>query len=60
MSQENKTGNVAFVTYSDWDFGVCLARECGRKRLKKPSYFEQWIDLRAIYRVSFTQLIEYR
>ncbi|XP_055856357.1 ERI1 exoribonuclease 2 isoform X3 [Episyrphus balteatus] len=50
MSKDNKMGNCAFVTWSDWDFGVCLAKECQRKRLKKPQFFNQWIDLRALFR----------
>ncbi|XP_073812736.1 3'-5' exonuclease Snipper-like isoform X5 [Musca autumnalis] len=50
LSKDNKAGNCAFVTWTDWDFGICLNKECTRKRLKKPPYFNQWIDLRAIYR----------
>ncbi|XP_067626628.1 3'-5' exonuclease Snipper-like isoform X2 [Eurosta solidaginis] len=50
MSKDKLIGNCAFVTWTDWDFGICLAKECQRKRLKKPSYFNQWIDLRAIFR----------
>lgn len=45
-------GNTALMTWSDWDFGVCLKKECSRKRIKKPTYFDQWIDLRALYRVN--------
>ncbi|XP_075166340.1 snipper isoform X1 [Haematobia irritans] len=50
MSKDNKAGNCAFVTWTDWDLGICLNKECTRKRLKKPPYFNQWIDMRAIYR----------
>ncbi|XP_036333031.1 ERI1 exoribonuclease 2-like isoform X2 [Rhagoletis pomonella] len=50
MSKDKLIGNCAFVTWTDWDFGICLAKECQRKRLKKPTYFNQWIDLRAIFR----------
>ncbi|XP_013101481.2 3'-5' exonuclease Snipper isoform X1 [Stomoxys calcitrans] len=50
MSKDNKSGNCAFVTWTDWDLGICLNKECTRKRLKKPPYFNQWIDMRAIYR----------
>lgn len=46
-------GNCAFATWSDWDLGVCLLTECERKRLKKHSYFEQWIDIRSIYKQLF-------
>lgn len=44
-------GNTIFVTWSDWDFGVCLQQECQRKRLTLQGYFNQWMDLRALYRV---------
>jgi len=50
MSKDNKVGNCALITWTDWDFGICLSKECQRKRLKKPPYFNQWIDIRAIYR----------
>lgn len=50
-SATNKLGNTALVSWTDWDFGVCLYKEVERKRLQKPSFFDQWIDLRAIYKV---------
>ncbi|XP_065367814.1 3'-5' exonuclease Snipper-like isoform X1 [Calliphora vicina] len=50
VSKDNKIGNCAFVTWTDWDFGLCLDKECSRKRIKKPPYFNQWIDMRVIYR----------
>lgn len=42
---------TAFVSWSDWDFGVCLTKECERKRINKPQYFDQWIDLKATFKV---------
>lgn len=51
MSAENTLGNTAFISWSDWDFGICLKRECERKRIKRPNYFDQWIDIKALYRV---------
>ncbi|XP_030381969.1 ERI1 exoribonuclease 2-like [Scaptodrosophila lebanonensis] len=50
MRRENVVGNCALVTWTDWDFGICLSKECIRKDMQKPSYFDQWIDARAIYR----------
>ena len=41
----------AIATWSDWDLGVCLNYECNRKQIKKRIYFEQWIDIRALYKV---------
>ncbi|XP_058818064.1 3'-5' exonuclease Snipper [Topomyia yanbarensis] len=46
----DKTGNVALATWSDWDLGACLSKECTRKRISKPPCFDLWIDVRAIYR----------
>jgi ERI1 exoribonuclease 2 len=40
----------ALATWSDWDLGVCLQYECRRKQIRKPAYFDQWIDLRAVYK----------
>ena len=39
-----------FVTWSDWDLGVCLQFEARRKQLRKPAELNSWIDLRATYR----------
>lgn len=38
------------TTWSNWDIGVCLKHECQRKRLKMPEIFNEWIDLRELYR----------
>eukprot|EP00062_Callorhinchus_milii_P022006 gi/632979333/ref/XP_007906410.1/ PREDICTED: ERI1 exoribonuclease 2 [Callorhinchus milii] len=40
----------AFVTWSDWDLGVCLHYECKRKQLRKADVLNSWIDLRATYK----------
>ncbi|XP_070579863.1 uncharacterized protein [Ptychodera flava] len=39
-----------FVTWSDWDLGVCLHYETRRKQIRKPAELSSWIDLRATYR----------
>lgn len=46
--KENDQGNCAFATWTDWD-SICLFKECARKKIQKPSYFQQWIDVRKIY-----------
>ena len=51
VDAENRSGNVCIATWSDWDLGDCLTKECSRKKIKKPIYFDQWIDVRAIYKV---------
>lgn len=52
--RQSLQGNCTFATWSDWDFGVCLLGECQRKRLKRHAYFDQWIDIRKIYKQYFT------
>ncbi|XP_034544679.1 ERI1 exoribonuclease 2 [Notolabrus celidotus] len=42
-----------FVTWSDWDLGVCLQYECKRKQLYKPDVLNSWIDLRSTYRLFY-------
>ncbi|XP_062915367.1 ERI1 exoribonuclease 2 [Mobula hypostoma] len=44
-----------FVTWSDWDLGVCLHYECKRKQLRKPSVLNSWIDLRAAYKLFYNR-----
>uniref|UniRef100_A0A8C8VF43 ERI1 exoribonuclease family member 2 n=1 Tax=Pelusios castaneus TaxID=367368 RepID=A0A8C8VF43_9SAUR len=44
-----------FVTWSDWDLGVCLQYECKRKQLRKPDILNSWIDLRATYKLFYTR-----
>ncbi|KAK2818349.1 hypothetical protein Q7C36_022282 [Tachysurus vachellii] len=43
----------AFLTWSDWDLGVCLQYECKRKQITKPEALNSWIDLRATYRIFY-------
>ncbi|XP_072838648.2 ERI1 exoribonuclease 2 isoform X1 [Pogona vitticeps] len=45
----------AFVTWSDWDLGVCLHYECKRKQLRKPAILNSWIDLRATYKLFYSR-----
>ncbi|XP_051760955.1 ERI1 exoribonuclease 2 [Ctenopharyngodon idella] len=45
----------AFVTWSDWDLGVCLLYECKRKQLTVPEALKSWIDLRATYRLFYNR-----
>ncbi|ELU02084.1 hypothetical protein CAPTEDRAFT_224647 [Capitella teleta] len=42
-----------FVTWSDWDLGVCLRNECRRKQLRCPAELNSWIDLRAAYKTFY-------
>ncbi|XP_051559736.1 ERI1 exoribonuclease 2 isoform X2 [Myxocyprinus asiaticus] len=45
----------AFVTWSDWDLGVCLLYECKRKQICVPEALKSWIDLRATYRLFYNR-----
>ncbi|MFT7812076.1 ERI1 exoribonuclease 2 [Arapaima gigas] len=45
----------AFVTWSDWDLGVCLQNECKRKQICKPEQLNRWIDLRATYKLFYNR-----
>ncbi|NXS26725.1 ERI2 exoribonuclease, partial [Pomatostomus ruficeps] len=45
----------AFVTWTDWDLGVCLHYECKRKQLRKPDILNSWIDLKATYRAFYNR-----
>ncbi|KAM9792352.1 ERI1 exoribonuclease 2 [Neosynchiropus ocellatus] len=42
-----------FLTWSDWDLGVCLQYECKRKQIHKPDVLNSWIDLRSTYRLFY-------
>ncbi|NXA76936.1 ERI2 exoribonuclease, partial [Thryothorus ludovicianus] len=55
-TQSNSEAKVcAFVTWTDWDLGVCLHYECKRKQLLKPDILNSWIDLKATYRAFYNR-----
>lgn len=39
------------LSTSDWDLETCLQRECTRKRIRKPEFFNQWADVKLLYKV---------
>ncbi|KAJ7982373.1 ERI1 exoribonuclease [Quillaja saponaria] len=41
-----KNTNFAVVTWSNWDCRVMLESECRFKKIRKPPYFNQWINLK--------------
>ncbi|GKV26283.1 hypothetical protein SLEP1_g35616 [Rubroshorea leprosula] len=41
-----KQTNFAIVTWSNWDCRVMLESECRFKRIRKPPYFNRWINLK--------------
>ncbi|NXC96948.1 ERI2 exoribonuclease, partial [Certhia familiaris] len=55
-SQSNSEAKACtFVTWTDWDLGVCLHYECKRKQLRKPDILNSWIDLKATYRAFYNR-----
>ncbi|TKY68351.1 ERI1 exoribonuclease 2 [Spatholobus suberectus] len=41
-----KNSNFAVVTWSSWDCRVMLESECRFKKIRKPPYFNRWINLK--------------
>ncbi|CAI9090885.1 OLC1v1025762C1 [Oldenlandia corymbosa var. corymbosa] len=48
-----KNTNFAVVTWSNWDCEVMLESECRYKKIKKPPYFNRWINLKVPFREVF-------
>lgn len=48
-----KHTNFAVVTWSDWDCRVMLESECRFKRIRKPPYFNRWINLKVPFHEVF-------
>lgn len=48
-----KNTNFAVVTWSNWDCRVMLESECRYKKIRKPPYFNRWINLRVPFREVF-------
>ncbi|KAE8787853.1 hypothetical protein D1007_38174 [Hordeum vulgare] len=47
-----RSGRLAVVTWGDWDCRTMLEFECRFKGIEKPSYFDQWINLRVPFQVA--------
>ncbi|KAH7536716.1 hypothetical protein FEM48_Zijuj03G0015800 [Ziziphus jujuba var. spinosa] len=48
-----KSTNFAVVTWSNWDCRVMLESECRFKKIRKPPYFNRWINLKVPFREVF-------
>ncbi|KAM6596734.1 hypothetical protein CsatA_007258 [Cannabis sativa] len=48
-----KQTNFAVVTWSNWDCRVMLESECQFKRIRKPPYFNRWINLKVPFHEVF-------
>ncbi|KAL9233595.1 hypothetical protein vseg_008570 [Gypsophila vaccaria] len=48
-----KHTNFAVVTWSNWDCRVMLESECRFKRIRKPPYFNRWINLKIPFGEAF-------
>ena len=44
---------LAIVTWGDWDCKTMLNFECNFKDIPKPSYFNQWVNLRIPFEAAF-------
>lgn len=45
----NLVGNCILCTWGNWDFLIQLRNECSRKKIRRPPFFNQWMDLKEIY-----------
>ncbi|XP_065342622.1 ERI1 exoribonuclease 2 isoform X2 [Cloeon dipterum] len=52
-SAQDSANIFVIATWTDWDFKLCLFKECERKNIKFPSIFSQWIDLKAAFRQNY-------
>lgn len=48
-----KNTNFAVVTWSNWDCRVMLESECRFKKIRKPPYFNRWINLKVPFHEVF-------
>ncbi|XP_027113996.1 uncharacterized protein LOC113763689 [Coffea eugenioides] len=48
-----KNTKFAVVTWSNWDCQVMLESECRFKKIRKPPYFNKWINLKVPFREVF-------
>ncbi|XP_042385688.1 3'-5' exonuclease eri-1-like [Zingiber officinale] len=48
-----KHKSFAVVTWSDWDCRVMLESECKFKKIRKPPYFDRWVNLKLPFREMF-------
>ncbi|CAL5328774.1 unnamed protein product [Camellia sinensis] len=48
-----KNTNFAVVTWSNWDCRVMLESECRYKKIRKPPYFNRWINLKVPFHELF-------
>lgn len=51
IDDEKRKQNTVLITWTDYDLGIYLRKECKRKCIERPAYFNNWIDLRAFYSV---------
>eukprot|EP00249_Psilotum_nudum_P005075 c18551_g1_i1 orf=339-1553(-) len=51
-----KDKKFAVLTWTDWDCKVMLETECKQKGLRKPPYFNRWINLKVPFQIAFNGL----
>jgi len=54
IAQNGKSNlSFAFVTWGSWDLMLMLPTQCGRLKIKQPYYYNQWIDLKILFKQRF-------
>jgi len=51
----NHNHSFTFVTWDKWDLGDMLPNQCKLSNVERPSYFDQWADIRVLYRSVFAK-----
>lgn len=52
ISRRYRRQNAVIATWTNYDLGTFMKRECERKFIRRPRYFNRWIDVRVLFMVS--------
>ena len=53
INTDSPTPTFCIITWGDSDIGTILKEQCRRNNIELPSYFHQWINLKAVFRQHF-------
>lgn len=53
MYREDGTPNVLFLTYGDWDLQTALPKQCKYSKIKVPSYFRTWGNVKTYFKEGY-------
>lgn len=51
FNRRGRRQNTVIITWTNYDLGTYLKRECERKRIRRQKYFNRWIDIRVPFAV---------